>query len=152
MSAGSVVAEGESSPSASRSLGGRTWALTAVVVLTQVFGNLFLTWGMKREQPVLGLSPVAYVETILTPYVFLGITLLILWMLARMALLSWADLSFVLPMTSIGYVLTAFVGKYFFGEHISWARWSGTLLIFAGTTLVGMTTPNTTGTGAKETE
>ena len=34
-----------------------------------------------------------------------GIGLLILWLLTRMALISWADLSFVLPVTSIGYVL-----------------------------------------------
>jgi uncharacterized membrane protein len=117
-----------------------------------VIGNLFLNLGMKRARPDLGFAPLAYVETILTPLVFLGISLLILWMLARMALLSFADLSFVLPMTSIGYVLTAFVGKYFFGEHISAGRWSGTLLIFAGTTLVGMTTPNTTGSAREETQ
>ena len=42
-----------------------------------------------------------------------------------MTLLSWADLSYVLPVTSIGYVLTAFLGKYFFAEQITWQRWFG---------------------------
>ena len=31
--------------------------------------------------------------------------------LSRMALLSWADLSYVLPVTSVGYVLVALIGK-----------------------------------------
>ena len=30
-----------------------------------------------------------------------------------MALLSWADLSYVLPVTAIGYVLVALVGRVF---------------------------------------
>jgi len=40
--------------------------------------------------------------------------------------------------TSLGYVLNALMGHFFLGEHISMARWSGTLLIVAGTVLVGM--------------
>ena len=51
--------------------------------------------------------------------VLLGVSLLILWLLSRMALMSWADLSFVLPITSIGYVLSALVGKFFLAENIS---------------------------------
>jgi uncharacterized membrane protein len=118
---------------------GKTWILTLIVILSQVFGNLSLTWGMRRLRPQLGLAPLAYVETIFTPWVFLGVALLIVWLLSRMTLLSWADLSFVLPVTSIGYVLSAFAGKYFFDEHISWQRWLGTALIVLGTGLVGLT-------------
>jgi len=74
----------------------------------------------------------------------LGIVLLILWLLSRMALLSWADLSFVLPVTSVGYVLSAILGKYSLSEEISPARWAGIALIVAGTALVGRTERNTT--------
>ena len=49
----------------------------------------------------------------------LGVLLMILWMLSRMALLSWADLSYVLPVTAIGYVLVALVGKALLDEQIS---------------------------------
>jgi uncharacterized membrane protein len=64
-------------------------------------------------------------------------------MLSRMALLSWADLSYVLPVTSIGYVLTAIAGRVFLNEDISAIRWAGTLFIVAGTALVGLTQPKT---------
>src|SRR5579871_1929814 len=118
--------------------------LAAFVVLSNVLGNLSLSWGMKHQGPKLADSPLAYIQTIFTPWVLLGITLLILWLLSRMTLLSWADLSFVLPVTSVGYVITAFLGKYFFSEQITWQRWLGTFAIMLGTILVGQTAPNTT--------
>ena len=35
--------------------------------------------------------------------------------------MSWADLSYILPVTAIGYVLSALAGKLFLAEHISLA-------------------------------
>lgn len=113
-----------------------------IVVLTNVLGNFALTWGMKRVGDP-GVSPLQYIKDIFNPWVTLGIVLLILWMLSRMTLLSWADLSYVLPITSAGYIIQAFIGKFFFNEQISAARWSGTLLIVFGIVLVGITNPHT---------
>ena len=132
-------------PAVSRRLAKKTWTLMAIVVLAQALGNFSLNWGMKHQTAELGLSPVAYIKTIFQPWVALGVALLIVWLLTRMTLLSWADLSFVLPVTAIGYVLTALIGKYFFQEQVSWQRWLGTALIVAGIVLVGLTRPNTTG-------
>lgn len=121
----------------------KTFAASAVVILTSVLGNFFLSLGMKQAPALTG-SPLSYLQAMLNPWVVLGITLLICWMLARMTLLSWADLSFVLPVTSVGYVLAAVMGCVFLGEQISWERWMGTILIVAGTALVGATAPRTT--------
>ena len=74
----------------------------------------------------------------------LGTTLLILWLLSRMTLLGWADLSYVLPVTSIGYVASAILGKVFFGEQVTWQRWLGTVFIVIGIIFVGLTAANTT--------
>ena len=68
-------------------------------------------------------------------------SLLILWLLARMALLSWADLSYVLPVTSLGYVGNALMGRFFLNEQITPERWMGTLLIVGGVALVGLSQP-----------
>jgi uncharacterized membrane protein len=65
--------------------------------------------------------------------------LLIVWTLTHMALLSWADLSYVMPVTAISYVVTAFAGRLFLGENVSVARWVGIFLVTAGVTLVGRT-------------
>ena len=110
---------------------GKARLLTLVVVLSNVTGNLLLSLGLKSD------------TGFLSPLVFAGVALLILWTLARMTLMSWADLSYILPVTAIGYVLSAIAGKVFLAEQISLMRWSGTLLIVAGIVLVGRTQPET---------
>lgn len=105
--------------------------LTVVVILSNVAGNLFLSLGLKSSAGVL------------SPLVALGVSLLILWTLSRMTLMSWADLSYILPVTAIGYVLSAVAGKIFLAEQISLLRWGGTLLIVAGIALVGRTQAET---------
>ena len=111
----------------------KTWICATVVVLANVFGNFFLKRGMPAELP----SPLAYITVLFRPWVALGVTLLVLWLLSRMTLLSWADLSYVLPVTSVGYVLVAFVGRWLLDERITSQRWAGILLIVAGVALVG---------------
>ena len=113
----------------------KTRVFAIIVILSNTSGNFFLAWGMRHR--ALALSPRDYIAAIFSPYVLLGITLLVLWLLSRMALLSWADLSYVLPVTSLGYVASAFIGRYLLDERISGVRWTGTLLIVAGTVLVG---------------
>lgn len=125
-------------------LGFKTRVLTLVVVFSQALGNFALAWGMKHLPPGFSFTPLALLKLLFSPWVALGVMLLILWMLSRMALLSWADLSYVLPVTAGGYILSALMGKWFLAEQISAARWAGTLLIVAGIVLVGLTQHNTT--------
>jgi uncharacterized membrane protein len=118
----------------------KTWACAAVVVASNVCGNYFLKSGMPAELA----TPLDYITVLFRPTVTLGVLLLILWLASRMALLSWADLSYVLPVTSIGYVLVAIAGKVLLHEQISAKRWAGIALIMMGVALVsGGTAPQT---------
>jgi drug/metabolite transporter (DMT)-like permease len=146
MAAGRAVAELPipNSQSPTRRVDLKTKLLTAFVVGTNVLGNFSMSWGMKHQAADLGWAPVAYIRLIFTPWVLLGTALLILWLLSRMMLLGWADLSYVLPMTSIAYVASAVLGKVFFGELVTWQRWLGTVFIVAGIIFVGLTAANTT--------
>jgi uncharacterized membrane protein len=119
----------------------KTRAFTALVVLSSVFGNFSLTWGLRREGQLLSLSPLPYIEALFNPWVALGASLLIVWLLSHMALLSWADLSYVLPVTSTGYVLAALLGRFFLHEAISNWRWAGIACIVLGVALVARTAP-----------
>jgi uncharacterized membrane protein len=118
----------------------RVYLLTAFVVLANVVGNFSLSWGMKHPKG-LTLTGVGAVDALLNPWVLVGILLLAAWTLSRVTLLSWADLSFVLPVTAIGYVLNALIGYLVLGEAVSPARWVGTALILTGTVLAGATPP-----------
>ena len=122
----------------------KTWICAAVVVLSNVFGNFFMKRGMPAELS----TPLEYITVLFQPWVALGVLLLVLWTVARMALLSWADLSYVLPVTAIGYVLVALVGKLLLHEQISIQRWAGITLIVAGVALVsGASAPQSRTTG-----
>jgi uncharacterized membrane protein len=103
-----------------------------------------MAWGMKQVPERMAINPALYLRAMLNPFVAMGITALVLALLTRMALLSLADLSFVLPVTAIGYVMAVFLGKLFLHETVTHQRWLGTLLIFAGAALVGSTSPDTT--------
>jgi uncharacterized membrane protein len=118
----------------------KTWVCATVVVLSNVLGNFF----MKRGLPDSLGDPLQYIVVLFRPQVALGVMLLILWMLSRMTLLSWADLSYVVPVTSIGYVLVALMGRFFLGEQLSVRNWTGIGLIVAGVSLVSLGSPQTT--------
>ena len=124
-------------------LSAKTRLFTALVVVSNVTGNSALTHGMKQLGDT-GNSPLALIGALFHPWVALGVALLIVWTLTHMALLSWADLSYVLPVTAIGYVLTALSGKFLLGETVTVHQWAGILLITSGVTLVGLTRPVTT--------
>lgn len=152
MALGQAAVADTTATSSPRRVDLKTKLLTAFVVATNVLGNFSMSWGMKHQNADLGLSPLSYIRLIFTPWVLLGTVLLIFWLLSRMTLLGWADLSYVLPVTSVGYVLTAVFGKVFFGEQVSWLRWLGTGFIVLGIIFVGLTQANTTPRKSAETE
>ncbi|HEY3938975.1 MAG TPA: hypothetical protein VGL97_16200 [Bryobacteraceae bacterium] len=119
----------------------KAYQLLILTLLLRPFGNLSLAWGMKHFPQVLSVHPGLYLKALLNPFVALGILMLILALLTRMALFSVADLSFVLPLTATGYILSALFGKVFLGEQVSTDRWLGTGLVFLGIVLVGSTAP-----------
>jgi drug/metabolite transporter (DMT)-like permease len=119
----------------------KTRIFTALIVVSNVLGNFSLTCGMRQVGRVLSFSPWPYIAALFNPWVALGVSLLIVWLISQMTLLSWADLSYVLPMTSVGYVLAALAGRFFLHEEISPGRWIGIALIMGGVALVSKTAP-----------
>ena len=69
---------------------------------------------------------------LLNPWVALGILFLLGFFAAYMTALSWADLTYVLPATSLGYVLLAVIAKFCLHEQVTPTRWLGIVLISAG--------------------
>src|SRR5271169_5845575 len=122
----------------------KTYSVVLLFLALRAVGNSSMAWGMKQVPEKMSLDPALYLRAMLNPFVALGIAALILALLTRMALLSLADLSFVLPVTAIGYVIAVFLGKVFLHEAVTGQRWLGTLLIFGGAALVGSTSRTTT--------
>ena len=122
----------------------KTWSVLLFFLALKAAGNSWMAWGMKQIPERMSMDPALSMRAMLNPFVAMGIVALILALLTRMALLSLADLSYVLPVTAIGYVIAVFLGKVFLHEAVTPQRWMGTLLIFGGAVLVGTTSRNTT--------
>jgi drug/metabolite transporter (DMT)-like permease len=109
----------------------RRYVVLGIVAITAPLGDTLLSLGMSRVGPV----SLSHLSTLLyalkTPQILLGIALLIGFFSSYLASLSWADLTFVLPATSIGNVIVALLARFWKQEHISPMRWLGILLITA---------------------
>ncbi|MBV9625928.1 MAG: EamA family transporter [Acidobacteria bacterium] len=121
-----------------------------LVIAANVLGNVFLSRGMHQVGRIVSASPLDYLRAFANPWTVLGILILVVWMLSDLALLSRADLSFVLPITASAYVLVALGGHFLLHEHISWQRWTGILLITVGVILAEETPARTTAASAEQ--
>jgi drug/metabolite transporter (DMT)-like permease len=125
----------------------RTTLCLAVIVVANAVGNILLGRGMREVGDISSYSPFALVSSgiaaMANPWVLSGVALLLVFFVAHAMVLSWADLSYVLLVTAIGYVLVALLSWAFLGEQISATRWAGTFVITAGVALVGATPVST---------
>jgi uncharacterized membrane protein len=122
----------------------RNWSTITVIVITNAFGNLLLAIG-TRNLPEFSLPGViTYLAVLFTdPWILSGIFLLAIWMFAQLTMLSWSDLSYVIPVTASGYVITGLLSVFILHESISLRAWAGIALISLGVLLVAETAPKT---------
>ena len=121
---------------------GRALHLLTVAV-TAPLGDALLAAGMRHLPPVSLAHPLGILAAVLNPWVACGILLLIGFFASYTSALAWADLTYVLPVTSIGNVLVALLSRFALHEQISPARWLGILLITAGVGFVAGGVPAT---------
>jgi drug/metabolite transporter (DMT)-like permease len=95
-------------------------------------GDALLSRGMKDVGSISLSNVGAVVSSVMNPWVALGILFLLGFFAAYTTALSWADLTYVLPATSIGYVVLTVIAKFLLHEQVSVTRWLGILLISAG--------------------
>ena len=53
-----------------------------------------------------------------------------------LVLMSRGDVSFIWPLTALGFVLTTLAAKFVLHEEVSFIRWAGVLLIMLGAGLI----------------
>ncbi|MFN0087127.1 MAG: EamA family transporter [Blastocatellia bacterium] len=127
----------------------RTLIVLFAAICAQTVGDVFLTRGMRSVGEVDTLNPARLfqigVQVFTTPEIWAGILILSLFFALYLAALSWADLSFVLPVTAFGYALNALMSWRFLGERVSLVRWLGTMVICVGVAVVSRTEQRTTG-------
>lgn len=122
----------------------KKYLVLAGVAVFSAAGDSLLARGMKDLGGISLHHLSSLVLAILNPWVASGILLLLAFFASYMSALSWADLTYVLPATSLGYVLVALAAQFGFHEAISPTRWLGIVLITAGVGFVAAGPSHTT--------
>jgi drug/metabolite transporter (DMT)-like permease len=109
--------------------------LFVVALLLEDAGFILLSRGMKatRVDPGEGGRILAILRH---PEVLLGVFLQALYYILLLGILRDLPVSQVVPMTGLGYVLTALFARLFLRERIPLLRWGGITLITAGVVLI----------------
>ena len=69
---------------------------------------------------------------------WVGIGLMAIAFFSLLALLSWADVSLVVPATALTYVVAALGGKFLLHEEVAPVRWAGVALVCVGVALLSL--------------
>jgi drug/metabolite transporter (DMT)-like permease len=120
----------------------RTALCISIIVLSTTGGEVAVSHAMKKVgelhsfalRSLLGFLGQALRET----WFWLGIGLLALGFFSVLAILSWQDVSFVIPATALGYVAGALAARMVLGERLTPRRWAGIVLVSVGVVLVSL--------------
>jgi drug/metabolite transporter (DMT)-like permease len=114
--------------------------MVLVIVLTNAAGDIYITRGMKQVGEIggfrFGLLPGIIGRVLMCKDFLLGVFFLALSFFSFLSILSWADMSFVVPATSLVYVVTLVGARFLLKEHVDGMRWAGTLLVCLGVALI----------------
>ena len=112
--------------------------LVSLCVMMGVVAQLAMKKGMNIVGTV-GLKDIFSLKAlpiVFQKYVFIGIVLYVLASLVWLVILSQAELSYVYPLISVGYIITAVLSWFFFDEKLTLFRFLGILLICGGVYLI----------------
>jgi drug/metabolite transporter (DMT)-like permease len=110
------------------------------IVVFGTTGEIFMSRAMKETGEVKDFRPAALIEAIFRAlrvrWMWFGVGMMAIGFFSLLAVLSFENVSFVVPVTALSYVVGALGGRFFLGERVSLQRWTGILLVCAGVTLV----------------
>ena len=120
----------------------RVVVFLGLLIFGSTGGEIAITRGMKATGEPARLRPLELLrflrKALCNGWFWAGVPLMALSFYALLLLLSWEPISFVIPASALSYVVGTFGAKYILGEEISFARWSGVLLVCLGVALVAL--------------
>ncbi|WP_052128215.1 EamA family transporter [Neosynechococcus sphagnicola] len=120
----------------------KIWLALIVLVVADCAGTLFLARGMKQLGAVstATLKPQALVHffwsAVSNSSLRLGIFCMTIMFFMFISLLSWADVSFVVPATALTEPVNMLGTRFVLKEHVTPVRWFSSVLICMGIYLI----------------
>ncbi|MDE3170042.1 MAG: hypothetical protein KGL75_07860 [Acidobacteriota bacterium] len=126
----------------------KTYVLICAMLLFGPLGDVLLGKAMKRVAPISSWAPASvvrfFIRAFASPTAWLGISSLVVFFVAYLLVLSWADYTYIQPASALSYGIVAVLAVLALNERITPIRWGGVLLICLGVLAVGQTAPRTT--------
>jgi len=110
----------------------RKYLVLVGVAVFAVTGDSLVSRGMKHLGGVSLHHLAGIILVVFRPEVAIGVLFLLAFFGCYMAALSWADLTYVLPTTSISFILLTLVARFILHENVSLTRWLGVVMISIG--------------------
>ncbi len=111
-----------------------------VAIAAAGVGNVCLSKGMQMVGSLEAYGPGSlwsfFAGAVMNPWVVGGILLELANYFLWLAVLSWSDVSWALPLNALEYILVGLAAAVFLGEQVSPVRWLGIALIAAGVALL----------------
>lgn len=118
-------------------------AILIAGLVCEAIGVVFLSKGLKQIGEVTQVNATEIWRIVkaggTNPSILLGVALEAVFFAALLVLLSRSDVSFIWPLTAMGFVLTTLTAKFLLHEEIPPMRWLGVLLIMLGAGLITWT-------------
>jgi drug/metabolite transporter (DMT)-like permease len=116
------------------------FVLLALIVVAGTGGELCVSRAMKGVAEPLSLHPAAISRimraALLTPWMWLGLAMMTAAFMSLLAALSIYDVSFVVPVTALSYVVGVCGSATFLRESVKVERWLGVAVVTIGVMLV----------------
>jgi drug/metabolite transporter (DMT)-like permease len=110
------------------------------IVVAGTGGEICVSRAMKSIGEVHDFSPKSILDFVLQslrlPWMWIGITLMTLGFFSLLAILSFQEVSFVVPVSALSYAAGTFGAKTFLGERINRSRWIGIVVVCIGVSIV----------------
>ncbi|MGL3210556.1 EamA family transporter [Bradyrhizobium sp. BR 1433] len=118
-------------------------------VLTNAAAQLMLKYGMMQLGPLsfAGVNPILKIlQIVFSPWVFVGLSTIIISMTSHLYVLSKVEVSFAYPFLSLAHVAIAVVAYFMFREELNAFRIAGIGFICIGTVLIAQSGGSHAGT------
>jgi multidrug transporter EmrE-like cation transporter len=117
------------------------WILLFIIgIMFESTGLVFLKKGMMNMPEVRPLTvsrAVSVAKAAATnTQILLGVFCQAVFFACLVALMTQADISFLWPLTGLGFVVATIAGAVFLHEHVSPVRWAGVILSMIGAALI----------------
>ena len=119
---------------------GRTALFIGIIVVAGQLGDISLSLAMKTVGEIKRFTPANVLRFLgrafRVKWMWIGVGLMAVAFFSLLALLSWANVSLVVPATAASYAVGALGAQFLLGEHVNRERWIGVIIVCIGVALV----------------